>query len=298
MTTPRVAKRGRPRLRVVHRRVAEAIDPITDQQVIQAVGLFSTVIAGIDEKGNPAMHGSGTLVTVKGRALFLTAHHVLYGKGAKKGLMHFPGWCVWLSRYGRQPVYARDLFVGIPIAAPTLRAGEPDLAAVLLPLNVETNLRSFEKAFYRLDGGAVIEPEDVATKPGALMVTAGAPAEYTTESPEGRTSVFLLGYGRTMAIQRRRGFSFISLGVSYKDGAFPPRSFEGMSGGGVWIVPTVEGEGGAARVDGRATLIGVVFRQIARNNRVTSVRCHGSRDIYELAVNEIGKAIAGGQRLV
>lgn len=285
-----VVKKKKPRLRVVHRRLAEIVDAQTDLEVEYAVGFYSMVFAGVDN-GKVMMHGSGTLVRVNGRGCFLTAHHVVYGKGTKRGLLHFDGLCVCLSRQGQQPIFPRDIFVGVPIAVPSTRAGEPDLGALLLPPHVELACASYAKAFYDLDRRPPVEPEDVAASPGRLIVFAGAPAEYTTDTPEGRTSKFLLGYGRTIKVQRRHGFSYISLRVSYGPEANPPRSFQGMSGGGVWVVPTRSSKGEPARVDGAPTLIGVGFRQIARKKKVTSVRCHGSWDIYERARNEITKAI-------
>jgi hypothetical protein len=237
------------------------------------------------------MHGSGTLVMVDGRGCFLTAHHVVFGKGKRKGLLAFERLCIWTSRQGQQPLLPRELFTGVPIASPHMKAGEPDLGALLLPQNVTAALSTYQKAFYNLDRRSTPDLEKEAAKPGALIVLAGAPAEYIESTPNGRVGTLLLGYGRTVTIKRRHGFTFLSLRVRYDPPANPPKTFGGMSGGGVWVVPTAPDEHGAPRVNASALLVGVAFREIARQGKVTSVRCHGPSDIYDRARAEISKAI-------
>jgi hypothetical protein len=170
-----------------------------------------------------------------------------------------------------------------------MRAGEPDLAALLMPPHVASSSENFGvKTFYDLDRRPTIDMEEVAPHPGRRIVFAGVPSEYDIPTPEGRESRLLLASGNTASFRYRNGFSYISLKVSYGTAKNPPESFKGMSGGGVWVVPT---KGDPARVDGPATLIGVGFRELTRDGRVTSVRCHGSKEIYGLARREISKAI-------
>lgn len=283
-------ERGKSGPRVVHRRPAETPGPETELDIEHRVGVYSTVFAGVED-GVVKMHGSGTLVTLDGRGCFLTAYHVLFGKGKKRGLLAFSGLCPWVSRHGQQPIYPRDLFSGVSIAAPTMKAGEPDLGALLLPLNLIDAFNDRQKAFYNLDLRSSPKIEKAAARPGALLVVAGAPSEYTQESPRGRVSRMLLGYGRRVTVSHRHGFAYLSLRVYYGLGADPPRTFEGMSGGGVWVVSTRSNSEGVMRVSAPPILVGVVFRQVARRGRVTSVRCHGPEDVYVRTRREISKVI-------
>ena len=97
----------------------------------------------------------------------------------------------------------------------------------------------------------------------------------------------ILGHLVTGKQQDRRGYTYIKVGIGYVPPAAPPKSFAGVSGGGLWVVPTVVNSEGELDLNGTPVLAGVAFRQFQRGGVVKSIRCHGPQDIYGIARDTI-----------
>ena len=81
-------------------------------------------------------------------------------------------------------------------------------------------------------------------------------------------------------------FDYYYSEVSAEGRAHAPRSFGGMSGGGLWQIPLARSASGS--LTSRTPLLsGVVFYQVPTTDIECGVRCHGRRSIYETAYQAI-----------
>jgi hypothetical protein len=76
------------------------------------------------------------------------------------------------------------------------------------------------------------------------------------------------------------GYAFIDLEVSYDVMKSPPKSYGGMSGGGVWRAHFTRGADGALSRP-RTRLIGVVYWEFEAGAAGQSVRAHERRMLYD-----------------
>jgi hypothetical protein len=260
----------------------------------QAIGPYCTAVMGLTGKDVPTdTIGSATLVTVKGRGCILTAHHVLYGKRKRKlkGVLDFDRISIYSSRGELQGTYPREWFVDVPIGRPGV-AGEPDLAALLIPDHLRSQFNTQAKAFYNLDIRDPSTLKRAILRDRAELVVAGVPWEARKETAMGLEVAFMLGHVLDGEFKGRRGFHFVKVKIGYEPPASPPKRFGGVSGGGLWAVPTIIASDGTLAISGKPVLAGVMFIATARSGGVTSLRGHAARDIYGRARREIARALA------
>ena len=136
---------------VVVKRPSVAFSEAAQRDLHNRVGAYCTALIGV--KSDDFTIASGTLVTVGGRGCVLTAHHVLYGGRAsgrrKRGVRDFPRIGVYGYRGVAQPTFPREHLVDVCIGSPKI-AGEPDLAALILPDGAMAKFTASNRVFYNL----------------------------------------------------------------------------------------------------------------------------------------------------
>jgi hypothetical protein len=217
--------------------------------------------------------GTGVLVVYDGKRCLLTAAHV---------------WDLLVaSRGGRFGIAARDRGGkrhSVPASLPVTRhRGSvpelgPDVALIHLPeIDAPVLENSGTKVFYNL------EAEHRSAR-GAMPCWAvlGAPGEQVIPSAEKQEWSMGVGFfGSTGAPRRseRDGFDYAEIDAwPSRDGR--PRSYQGLSGCGLWRVGFVEGNGRLAW-DGSIALEGVAFYQDL-SSPPGLIRCHGPKSLSKL----------------
>lgn len=229
--------------------------------------------------------GSGTLVSLGAARAVLTAHHVVshLPKTGRLGLLLGP-------TVGQPTVDAQGLRY-LQIARGTIYADGPDLGAVILAPSIASTIAA-KKSFYNLDlrrDQLLHSPPDI--RDGVWFVN-GFIAERTIEEPgkDGydlvRGFYNLTGVGgpeKAVVVGEHDYFDFP---VIYDGRYVVPKSFGGMSGGGLWQVPLTRDPHG--QIGHRTPLLsGVVFYEKPTSETSCNVKCHGRQSVYGVAYDAI-----------
>ena len=229
--------------------------------------------------------GSGTLVSVGSKNAVLTAHHVLpiLPRTGRLGLV--------ISPTLQQHTVDTQGLTYLEIARGTIDADGPDLGAVVLAPSIASAIAA-KKTFYNLDlhrDQMLHSPPDLHD--GFWFVN-GFVDENTVVEP-GRD-----GYGLVKVFYNLSGaggpeepivvgdYDYFAFPVSYRGRSVAPRSFGGMSGGGLWQVPLVRDAQGQIKHK-TPLLSGVVFYQEPTTDADCGVKCHGRRSVYRMAYQAI-----------
>jgi hypothetical protein len=249
---------------------------------------FNIPIAGV-EKDELQTAASGVCISVSGHACVLTAYHVLYGGEGKPGILDFPGVSLLSSRWDRQTVYPKNWFSSVRIAGPPRGENGPDLAALILPDRLKSDLEARARSFYNMDLHKT-DSENVALDDETLgWILAGIPKERWRDEEEGIGVEHLFGRSSYPKRHTHDGFEFLDIRASYVPPCNPPKSFEGMSGGGLWAL-----RHGKNAEDWKVILMGIAFYQMLPAETYCDVRCHGPADVYRRSYDAILEALKSG----
>ena len=80
---------------------------------------------------------------------------------------------------------------------------------------------------------------------------------------------------------------YFAFPVDYGGRSIAPKSFGGMSGGGLWQVPFTRDADGELKQQA-PLLSGVVFYQEVATQTSCNIKCHGPRSVYRFAYKAIG----------
>jgi hypothetical protein len=238
---------------------------------------------GLMRVGNPPrpdvaeLGGSGTLVRAGNVFGILTAAHVV-DEFAKSG-----GDVIGLSFYERP--FNRTTFRVARVQkfgkAPYTENG-PDLAFYVLSPRDVGALKE-QRAFYRIDGDRRAASTNPKAASSGGWMAAGAVGEWSEAEPEAAESgshkiKHVGGLIITPSFQDERSetdHDYLRLEIDSRwDPERTPRTLQGMSGGGIWHVTTVNGVPDIY-------LGGVVFYQSALIDGRRSIYCHGRRSVYQ-----------------
>jgi hypothetical protein len=234
--------------------------------------------------------GSGTLVNVGMTHAILTAHHVLE---VLKLLPRNDRLGILLSSTFREHTFDTQGLEYIEIAKGTNESEGPDLGAVILAPNIASSIQA-KKVFYNLE-----------TRRDFLIKTPPHLSDGLW---------FINGFidEKTTTIHRQNGFDLIkrfyniscegipdpavvvgnhdyfAFPVISADRSVTPKSFEGMSGGGLWQVLITRDEKGKL-CHKPPLLSGVVFYQQCDSEGAFSVMCHGRLSVYQIVYNALNK---------
>lgn len=228
--------------------------------------------------------GSGVLISVGKTRAILTAHHVVrvLPRTGRLGLL--------LERTPQPHTIDTQGAAFLEIARGTQDALGPDLGAVVLAQQIASAIASI-KTFYNLDARRdqlLHSPPDLRD---GVWIAQGFLEEGTviTPDPDGRriTKGFynFSGVGGPEAIDQIGEHDYFEFPVSHEARQTSPRSWGGMSGGGLWQIPLKRQGSGLVHLT--PLLSGILFYQQPTTDTECGVRGHGRRSVYELAYKYI-----------
>jgi len=258
--------------------------------VVRELSAFSIGFARVVETANRPrvdLLGSGTLVTAGRKQAILTAHHVVQvlPRVGRLGLL------LWSSDH---PTTVDCAGLGfLEIARGVDDSVGPDLGAVVLSAPIASAIAA-QKSFYNLDN----RRDGVLNRPPqdneGFWIANGFIDERTTEHRgEGIVSKRFFNLSAAGGAERQPDvdqFDYYQYPVSIEGREYSPRSFGGMSGGGLWQIPLAR-EGNGSVVSRTPLFSGLVFYQVPTTSSECGVRCHGRRSIYEIAYEAIRGAL-------
>lgn len=231
--------------------------------------------------------GSGTLVTVGPTGGILTAAHVL---------RHLPNeGQIGLVRYPRVARHAQRATIDMGVADKLMIGTDdsptgPDLGFLRLPPTVVGDLQS-RNVFFNLDR----RREEVLSGPKRggpyFDGISGMIAEWTEDLPDERSLRVkgfraLYGVGLVEREYENNGFDLYEFETQYGPGSVSPRSYGGMSGGGLWRVYCVKDDDHKLSVVEKR-LIGVAFYESGLSDGKNIVTCHGPKSVYGALMDAI-----------
>lgn len=256
---------------------------------------FSVGIVSRDPSGNGHVAGSGTLVRVGQHRGMLTAAHVLAPLSGQRDLALVVG----LRDGGFEHRELQfDACYPLTIAYGGPSSSGPDLAFLLFPPDFAASLEGVA-AFYNLG----IDPRRTQmvfgrfaypphTYPAAhWFLLNGCADEFTRNSAPQHGAERVKEFATTSFMGRVRvepidgPFDYWRFLPSYAGPVlFPPTSFGGCSGGGLWEVSLLR--------DGLSLALGPLLRGVAfwESDEVDDrrwIRCHGPRSLYWRALDAI-----------
>jgi hypothetical protein len=178
------------------------------------------------------------------------------------------------------------------IARGTVDSEGPDLAAVVLSPLIANSIAA-KKTFYNLDrrrDQLLLSPPDLNI---GLWVVHGFVHELTgvAQSASGGDPMIKGFYSLSGATGPEPPVSvgdhdYFVCPVSHGGSSIAPRSFEGMSGGGLWQIPICRDARG--NVTHQTPLLsGVVFYQELTQGMSSGVKCHGRQSVYRVVYDKL-----------
>jgi hypothetical protein len=237
-------------------------------KITRGLGNFTVAllaISGVPEQ--PKLAGTGTLLTVGGAHFILTARHVWERKlkdADQIGITLKPD---VNHRFG---INRRDVAVfGLPKPDAWNEWG-PDLMLLRIPAENVGSIAAV-KVFLNVDK----PPRKIERQVAFVQVLMGAPGAFsrvTGADVDLQITGMFLG---PETQHERDGFDYLDYQMNLK---FPvPRTFGGVSGGGVWQVYLYYSETG--EIVWNESLHGVAFYELDVVNEHRPIRCHGPRSI-------------------
>lgn len=228
--------------------------------------------------------GSGVLVSVGNTRAILTAHHVVQvlPRTGRLGLL--------LERTREPHSIDTQGATFLEIARGTQDSVGPDLGAVILAPQIASAIAA-KKTFYDLDSRRdqlLHSPPDLRD---GVWFAQGFLEERTVVVPDpdgvGTTKGFynFSGVGGPETGDQIDEYDYFEFPVSHEARQTSPRSWGGMSGGGLWQIPLKRQGSGLVHLT--PLLSGILFYQQPTTDTECGVRGHGRRSMYEVAYNYI-----------
>jgi hypothetical protein len=174
------------------------------------------------------------------------------------------------------------------IARGDVDAHGPDVGLIVLPRDHIGFLRS-EKVFYNLDKRATEFDKKYLPKDLGFWFTCGILGETERDMPPDSHFAAITGYeglcgvGANPDEELDGEHDYLEVRVPYAPDteAQLPKSFGGLSGGGLWQVTLQKPPNGQLE-PGDPILSGVIFYQTAIDQGLRRLRCHGRRTVHEV----------------
>jgi len=241
-----------------------------------SVGFINVQSTPPDPKGW-ALLGSGTFVSVGSTYAILTAHHVLsiLPRKGNLGLL--------LSPTRQQYTVDTQGIAYVPIARGPREAEGPDLGAIVLAPSIASSIGA-KKAFYSLDS----RRDQMLRSPPDLHDGFWIVNGVVEREKDGfvKRFYYLTATGGPDECIMNEDYDYFDFPVSYAGRPVAPKSFGGMSGGGLWQIPLTHDAQG--EITYKTPLFsGVVFYQEPTTEVSCGVKCHGRLSVYDKAFEAI-----------
>lgn len=253
--------------------------------VMTTVSHYATeLVALTDRRALPC--GSGTFVLVDGAPYILTAGHV-WNEGLA-GATHVG---ISVGSDGRAREVAKEALSPAFVSQGASAAFGPDLAFLGLSPHDYQTIKPI-KSFWNLSLHRKAAMRQAPPPRAGMIVLVGCAAEKSRV--EGRVihldrcAYFRGGIDRT----RRRGhFDYLELRADLQRPKIP-RTFGGVSGGGLWRAIPASDSKGRLSWDGNLAFEGVAFYQTPVRGHYRRIRCHGRRSVYGWALRQLRARLA------
>ena len=258
--------------------------------------------------------GSGLLVEVDGVSGILTAEHVIYGPAGletKRSILAtvpqvypFDSFAELIPDQPARHAIGTHIRAEVLTWYPTTHQRKtydewgPDLAFIRVPKGTpfERNLRATRINFYSWARGPDSDMRKALDQSSSVLAVVGAPGEWIEEDPSPKPGQFgrRIKVGVMMTAQEQyhpdqNGYDFVDAVASREPGTFIPNSFGGVSGGALWRFRDVFHTNlfGTQLNRDEYVLAGIAFWQHRIDSKISFVRCHGPRSIYERFLPEV-----------
>lgn len=247
--------------------------------------------------------GSGVLVEVDGRPGILTAEHVINNPALPFDNSVDSRQALATSVSTRANVVAIEMRNLNWWTTGQRQSDEwgPDLAFIRLPeqAGFTRQLRA-SKSFYNLSLNAEIRMNAALEEVG-FMAFVGYVGEQVTDAPPEsgfRDVKRVQGYAfLTGPVQRytQGDFDYLDVGCDRALCPTMPKSFGGVSGGGIWRFDVTRGrhERPGQEKLGKCYLTGIVFRQDSIDTEKPTIRGHSAKSIYKVCLPAISTWLRG-----
>jgi hypothetical protein len=239
--------------------------------------------------------GSGTFITIGDVAGILTAEHVIdllenfsfNGPTKSLGLPILP--------YEHKFVIEYKLIKLHRIAKGKIDSEGPDLAFIRIPQTILGRIKSYKSFFdiQQLRTNMLSFPP----KPDlGIWAICGAPDIETKNEKPTKCFSEIKGFrsycffGNISRIYEKGNYDYLEIKVNYDSDNEIPKSFGGISGGGVWQIPLIK-MGNLEMKPQDYILSGVTFYQTKRSGKFRSIRCHAQKSIYKVVYDAIEKNV-------
>jgi hypothetical protein len=174
---------------------------------------------------------------------------------------------------------SKDYLVVQDLKGPKYGEWGPDLVLCRLPDHICSALEADGKVFHALD----LAPLPVANDTRWFWVLIGVPDEMSTHGPsEDVLATRAIGC-HTLHIYEKGEYSYVDLFFKRNQYEGLPRSFGGISGGGLWAAEfSLRDTSLELEWTSRIALRGVAFYQHPDTENVATVRCHARKDVMNL----------------
>jgi len=263
----------------------DLLDEIQERIKPHIIGLMGVNVESSGEKAQ--LIGSGTLVQIKNKYGIITAQHLTnkLGKFEKLGLN--------LETYVHKCEINNFYLNVIDVGTFSQDQIGPDLAVIILPENIISTLKA-KKLFWDISNHI----QTVLSKPitqnlrNRLWIVCGFPEVWSKDMgpvagfDETKSCCCLCGFTGAEEYWTKDEFDYIKLSVRYENGADLPKTFGGVSGGGVWSVELYRSEDGKI-TSSNPLFLGVAIRETPTENNLRSIIAHSWRSIYEVVPSKI-----------
>jgi hypothetical protein len=241
--------------------------------IVKEIGQrFAVALLGIFGKGEKEVIktlGSGTLVLVGQTRCILTASHVwkVLQDSDAVGITLIP------DKTHVFPILTKSITVLNELKPDKDEEWGPDIVLLKIPNEYVGSIEA-RKGFYSasVDGKLQIEGKEYLS--GALLL--GSPAELGTFTPQ-HADFSIDGLFTDLESSYSKGnFDYFDE-VAAKPPNIPIKSYQGMSGGGLWEIRIYCSEKG--KVQWSQRLIGVIYYQLTDSEGKRIIRCHGPKTI-------------------
>jgi len=167
------------------------------------------------------------------------------------------------------------------------KAWGPDLAFLRIhPVDKNKLDAVSHKLFYNLDRH-VLNIEKPPQLGEGIWTLVGAPKLLTKVKEPRILEMPLMAYKITVKRSLiRRSFDYIEIGVPLNS-PNALKTFQGVSGGGLWHTDFSQDSSGALKRAGRHRLVGCAFYETEVKRKYRYIRCHGWRSIYEHGISKL-----------
>jgi hypothetical protein len=264
-------------------REVAVMDEAVDRICLSTIGFMKLRREGNVERGLAV--GSGTLVSVDDVLGVLTAAHVLaeLPDDGPVGLVRFKEGAKNLQRLHVDMRFAKKAAI---VADGKIGPSDSDIGFLRLPLDVVGSLKA-TGVFHNLTKRSVEAVIEAVVQRPYVDAIIGVVAELTTYEEVNRIVVGAsMWLGNVVDQRDARGFDLLDFRIASDGSVKPPRSYGGVSGGGLWRI-SLSDDFAACR---SITPVGVLFYQsepAADGERLLS--CQGPHSVYVRVVEAARK---------